>query len=78
MYVDTKQKNWDQILPFVTFAYNTVKQETTGVTPFYILHGRKVKMTFDTMLPFGPNDVDDDYIGKIITWAKEPRQLTRV
>ncbi|GFV35107.1 retrovirus-related Pol polyprotein from transposon 412 [Trichonephila clavipes] len=30
MYVDVEQKNWDEILPFVTFAYNTAKQETTG------------------------------------------------
>ncbi|GFW76456.1 transposon Ty3-I Gag-Pol polyprotein [Trichonephila clavipes] len=25
MYVDVEQKNWDEILPFVTFAYNTAK-----------------------------------------------------
>ncbi|GFV21063.1 transposon Tf2-6 polyprotein [Trichonephila clavipes] len=30
MYVDEEQKNWDEILPFVTFAYNTAKQETTA------------------------------------------------
>ncbi|GFV03078.1 transposon Tf2-9 polyprotein [Trichonephila clavipes] len=35
MYVDVEQKNWDEILPFVTFAYNTAKQETTGFTPFF-------------------------------------------
>ncbi|GFT01113.1 transposon Ty3-I Gag-Pol polyprotein [Trichonephila clavipes] len=29
MYVDV-EKNWDEILPFVTFAYNTAKQETTA------------------------------------------------
>uniref|UniRef100_A0A6G5AC55 Putative tick transposon n=1 Tax=Rhipicephalus microplus TaxID=6941 RepID=A0A6G5AC55_RHIMP len=34
MYVDTEHKNWDQILPYVTFAYNTARQETTGMTPF--------------------------------------------
>ncbi|GFX79488.1 transposon Tf2-6 polyprotein [Trichonephila clavipes] len=30
MYVDVEQKNWDEILPFVTFAYKTAKQETTA------------------------------------------------
>ncbi|GFX66733.1 transposon Ty3-I Gag-Pol polyprotein [Trichonephila clavipes] len=30
MYVDVEQKNWDEILPFVTFACNTAKQETTA------------------------------------------------
>ncbi|GFX24649.1 transposon Tf2-9 polyprotein [Trichonephila clavipes] len=52
MYVDVEQKNWDEILPFVTFAYNTAKQETTGFTPFYLLHGREAETTLDTMLPF--------------------------
>ncbi|GFV90949.1 transposon Ty3-I Gag-Pol polyprotein [Trichonephila clavipes] len=55
MYVDVEQKNWDEILPFVTFAYNTAKQETTGFTPFYLLHGREAETTLDTMLPFCPN-----------------------
>ncbi|GFW07400.1 transposon Ty3-I Gag-Pol polyprotein [Trichonephila clavipes] len=52
MYVDVEQKNWDEILPFVTFAYNTAKQETTGLTPFYLLHGHEAETTLDTMLPF--------------------------
>ncbi|GFW25034.1 transposon Ty3-I Gag-Pol polyprotein [Trichonephila clavipes] len=31
MYVDVEQKNWDEILPFVTFAYNTAKQKRPQV-----------------------------------------------
>ncbi|GFU20254.1 transposon Ty3-I Gag-Pol polyprotein [Trichonephila clavipes] len=76
MYVDVKQKNWDEILPFVTFAYNTAKQETTGFfTPFYLLHGREAETTLDTMLPFCPNDFDDNNITKIAARAEESRQL---
>ncbi|XP_055951692.1 uncharacterized protein LOC129987783 [Argiope bruennichi] len=78
MYVDTEQKNWDEILPFVSFAYNTAKQETTGFTPFFLLHGRDAETTLDTMLPFSPNDVDDDYVAKMVARAEESRQLTRV
>ncbi|GFT47128.1 transposon Ty3-I Gag-Pol polyprotein [Trichonephila clavipes] len=78
MYVDVEQKNWDEILPFVTFAYNTAKQETTGFTPFYLLHGREAEMTLDTMLPFCPNDFDDNNITKIAARAEESRQLARV
>ncbi|GFV42694.1 transposon Ty3-I Gag-Pol polyprotein [Trichonephila clavipes] len=77
MYVDVEQKNWDEILPFVTFAYNTAKQETTGFTPFYLLHGRE-ETTLDTMLPFCPNDFDDNNITKIAARAEESRQLARV
>ncbi|GFV14198.1 retrovirus-related Pol polyprotein from transposon opus [Trichonephila clavipes] len=78
MYVDVGQKNWDEILPFVTFAYNTAKQETTGFTPFYLLHGREAETTLDTMLPFCPNDFDDNNITKIAARAEESRQLARV
>ncbi|GFV41352.1 transposon Tf2-6 polyprotein [Trichonephila clavipes] len=78
MYVDVEQKNWDEILPFVTFAYNTAKQETTGFTPFYLLHGREAETTLDTMLPFCPNDFHDNNITKIAARAEESRQLARV
>ncbi|GFX31796.1 transposon Tf2-6 polyprotein [Trichonephila clavipes] len=78
MYVDVEQKNWDEILPFVTFAYNTAKQETTGFTPFYLLHGREAETTLDIMLPFCPNDFDDNNITKIAARAEESRQLARV
>ncbi|GFV53045.1 retrovirus-related Pol polyprotein from transposon 412 [Trichonephila clavipes] len=78
MYVDVEQKNWDEILPFVTFAYNTAKQETTGFTPFYLLHGHEAETTLDTMLPFCPNDFDDNNITKIAARAEESRQLARV
>ncbi|GFX88042.1 transposon Tf2-6 polyprotein [Trichonephila clavipes] len=78
MYVDVEQKNWDEILPFVTFAYNTAKQETTGFTPFYLLHDREAETTLDTMLPFCPNDFDDNNIIKIAARAEESRQLARV
>ncbi|GFW96799.1 transposon Ty3-I Gag-Pol polyprotein [Trichonephila clavipes] len=78
MYVDVEQKNWDEILPFVTFAYNTAKQETTGFTPFYLLHGREAETTLDAMLPFCPNDFDDNNITKIAARAEESRQLARV
>ncbi|GFT00023.1 retrovirus-related Pol polyprotein from transposon 17.6 [Trichonephila clavipes] len=71
-------ENWDEILPFVTFAYNTAKQETTGFTPFYLLHGREAETTLDTMLPFCPNDFDDKNITKIAARAEESRQLARV
>ncbi|GFS63500.1 retrovirus-related Pol polyprotein from transposon 412 [Trichonephila clavipes] len=78
MYVDAEQKNWDEILPFVTFAYNTAKQETTGFTPFYLLHGREGETTLDTMLPFYSNDFNDNNITKIAARAEESRQLARV
>lgn len=48
MYVDVEQKSLDEIYPFVTFAYNTSKQESTGFTPFYLFYGREAEKTLDT------------------------------
>lgn len=50
MYVDRDHKNWDDILPYITFAYNTAVQETTGFTPFRLLHGREAATMLDVML----------------------------
>lgn len=78
MYVDIEQKDWDKILPFVTFAYNTAKQNTTGFTPFYLLHGREAETTLDTMFPFGPEETESDYAARVVSRAEESRQLARL
>ncbi|KZR95508.1 Uncharacterized protein APZ42_010747, partial [Daphnia magna] len=41
MYVNSCHNDWDDYVDFVTFAYNTSKQESTGVTPFFLLYGRE-------------------------------------
>ncbi|KAM7309909.1 DDE-type integrase/transposase/recombinase [Ixodes scapularis] len=56
MYADVEHKTWDEVLPYVTFAYNTAVQETTGVTPFQLAHCRKVTTMLDAMLPHEPAD----------------------
>lgn len=41
MYVAQDHRNWDTILPFITFAYNTAVQSTTGFSPLQLLYGRQ-------------------------------------
>lgn len=38
-YISESNKNWSTILPFVTFAYNSNAQASTGYSPFYLVHG---------------------------------------
>ncbi|UYV61874.1 hypothetical protein LAZ67_1006915 [Cordylochernes scorpioides] len=64
MYVDVEQKEWDVILPFITFAYNTAKQDTTGFTPFSLIHGREAETRTINR--------------EIVTRAEETRQLARL
>lgn len=40
VYVQPDHKNWDTLLPFLTFAYNTAVQRTTCYSPFYLVYGR--------------------------------------
>ncbi|UYV76766.1 hypothetical protein LAZ67_14001978 [Cordylochernes scorpioides] len=47
MYVNTDQKNWDEILPFITHAYNTTIQETTGYSSFFLMYGREPTSLLD-------------------------------
>ncbi|UYV73826.1 K02A2.6-like, partial [Cordylochernes scorpioides] len=77
MYVDVNQKYWDRILPFVTFAYNTAKQESTGFTPFFLVHGREAETPLDVLFPkLLPED--DDFIQTLGARAEEARKLARI
>ncbi|RWS02907.1 reverse ribonuclease integrase-like protein [Dinothrombium tinctorium] len=39
-YVNANCTDWDDLLPFVQFAINSAKQDTTRFSPYYILYGR--------------------------------------
>ncbi|UYV74185.1 hypothetical protein LAZ67_11002341, partial [Cordylochernes scorpioides] len=74
MYVDVNHKDWNMILPFVTFAYNTARQESTGFTPFFLAHGREAETPLDLLFPkLVPED--DDFIQTLGSRAEEARQL---
>ncbi|KAM7289839.1 DDE-type integrase/transposase/recombinase [Ixodes scapularis] len=77
MYVDVEHKTWDEVLPYVTFAYNTAVQETTGVAPFQLVHGRKVTTMLDAMLPHEPAVGGSDDAQVVAPRAEEVRQLAR-
>ncbi|UYV77418.1 K02A2.6-like [Cordylochernes scorpioides] len=77
MYTGVIQKDWDQVLPYVTFAYNTAKQEATGYTPFFLVHAREAETYIDAILPYLPDEISDDYVGELVTRAEEARQPSR-
>ena len=41
------QKDWDEHLPHLLFAYREVPQESTGFSPFELLYGRRVRGPLD-------------------------------
>ena len=44
MYLSTSQRDWDQLLAFVVFGYNTSRQDSTGHSPYFLLFGHEPKL----------------------------------
>ena len=59
MYINSDHRNWDEILPFVTFAYNTSKQESIRYTPFFLLYGREAMLPVDATLGVQINPLEN-------------------
>jgi len=36
--VNENQRNWCEIVPYVTYAYNTTSHGTTSFSPFYLMY----------------------------------------
>ncbi|UYV67871.1 K02A2.6-like [Cordylochernes scorpioides] len=72
MYTGVAQKDWDQILPHVNFAYKTAKQEATGYTPFFLVHAREAETYIDALLKkyFSPYKVTEKL--SEVTYEVEP------
>jgi hypothetical protein len=74
MYVNGSHTNWDSILPFVTFAYNTSRQATSGYPPFQLVYGRTTSTTLDTILPINTT-TDQDCTQSFLDAAAEARHI---
>lgn len=78
MYVTADHKNWDVILPYVTYAYNTARQSTTGFSPYYLLYGRESSSLLDCLLPRVGDDNLDPVSAAAVCNAEDARQLARL
>lgn len=76
MYVSSDHKNWDGVLPFITYAYNTAKHEMTGYAPLFLLYMRLPGSFLDTILPFSQHE--DTSIAQTLCRAEKARRLARL
>lgn len=77
MYISSDHSNWDMVLPFVTYAYNTATQATTSFSPFFLLYGREPSCLIDTILPYRPDASECAPVSEMARYAEECRQLAR-
>ena len=57
MYVSTHQKDWDEHLPIILFAYRVSPNATTQESPFYLLYGREPRLPIDASLLVTPSNL---------------------
>ena len=53
-YVNRKQDDWDLLLPYLTFAYNTSVHSSTGASPYFLLYGREATLPVDVAMEWTP------------------------
>ncbi|UYV66855.1 hypothetical protein LAZ67_4003110 [Cordylochernes scorpioides] len=79
MYIDERHQNWDEILPFVTFAYNSSIQDTTGYSPYFLIHGRELltflDSTFD-MPELSKHKDYDEYVSNLLEIIEDTKVIS--
>lgn len=79
MYVSSNQRDWDEHLQSVLFAYRVSPSETTGESPFYLLYGREPRLPMDVSL-LAPSDLSPSIAAqraRIVQHIEEAQELAR-
>lgn len=48
--MSVKRDDWDESIDYVTFAYNTKRQSTIGMSPFRAFYGREPTLNVDVVV----------------------------
>ena len=51
-WIQANQRDWDEKLPAVAFAYRASEHESTGFSPYFLMHGREARIPAD--IAYGP------------------------
>jgi hypothetical protein len=80
-YVSAHQDDWDEVLPFVVFAYNVKPQLSSRFSPFYLVHGREAETTLDAMMPKEDKNTIrglEEYASQVTRNAEEGRRSAKM
>jgi transposase InsO family protein len=59
MWANERQSDWDLLLPYAVFSYNTAYHSLLQETPFYLQFGRDARLTTDIVLGTRPEYKQD-------------------
>ena len=81
MFVSDNQKDWDEFLPAILFAYRTSLQATTGDSPSYILYAREPRLPIDVkLLPLNVDRLSTsiaEHRARIVSQLEEAQRLAK-
>ena len=79
--VSGNQRDWDEKLPVVAFAYRTSVQETTRFTPFFLMFGREARVPADLVYGATPRPDENpdipEFVKNKLEDLREAYSLTR-
>lgn len=75
-YVSSNHINWDLLLPYVTFVYNSSCHDTVGYSSFLLSFDRELTLPLDTVIPSAAVPTGE-YAMDTITRVAHARKITR-
>ena len=72
-----RRTNWDEVLPYVTFNYNTSIHATTKQVPFEMMHGRQATLPFDQQANLISLTQDPEHRNKIKDYLETLTEVAR-
>jgi len=78
--LDTSERDWDMLLPYVMAAYRASRHEATGFTPNYLMLGRELRTRVDLIYGTLPQEVPatyDDYAEEVADRMRTAYSIVR-
>ena len=75
-FVNQTHSNWPEFVPWAVWAYNTTIQNSTGLTPYECLFGRKPCLTIDYLVE-GMREINHQYAQAKWEAIEEIRRIAR-
>ena len=78
--LDTSERDWDMLLPYVMAAYRASRHEATGFTPNYLMLGRELRAPVDLIYGTPPQEVPatyDDYTEEVADRMRTAYSIVR-